>query len=599
MGLLERLKSEFTYLRGALRILRSLKPVMENRERTFPDLLDDLARQHGERIALMSQHEQLTYRGLADKSLRYAHWARAQGIGKGDTVALLMGNRPEYLAIWMGVIRTGAVVALLNTNLSGQSLAYCINIVDAKLIICGADFAETLEGALPGVTVTAPIWIDGHAPAGRSRIDKAIQEFPAEPLAAADRPSLTIDDPALYIYTSGTTGMPKASIINHYRVQAIMKGFNAVCNANRDDRIYIAQPLYHTAGGVLAPGITLMSGGSVFIREKFSARQFWDDVVQYECTMFQYIGELCRYLLNSPTSPNETRHKLRLCDGNGLRPDIWMEFKNRFRLPQIIEWYAATEGNVTLFNLDGRPGSVGRIPKWLEHRFMTKIVKFDILNEVPVRNAAGRCIECAPDEVGEAVGKIVIDPKKPAQRFDGYADRKATEAKILRNAFEDGDAWFRTGDLMRKDALGYFYFVDRIGDTFRWKGENVSTSEVSEAITVYPGIREATVYGVGVPGVDGAAGMATVVADDQMDLDAFLAHLKRQLPDYARPLFLRFGREIEATGTFKQRKIELRKEGYDPDMTDDAIYFANPESGRFEQIDDGLYRQINSGRFRL
>ncbi|MCB1476713.1 MAG: long-chain-acyl-CoA synthetase [Rhodobiaceae bacterium] len=599
MNLLKRLKSEWVYLYGAIRILRSLRPVMQNRTRTFPDLLDELALKHGPRIALLSQNEQLTYKQLGEHAHAYSHWAKAQGVGKGDTVALLMNNRPEYLAIWMGVIRTGAVTALLNTHLSGAALAYCINIVNAKHIIVGADLWESLESALPSVTTGATIWIDGASRAGYERFDRVVSEYPTTPLAKSELPALTIEDPALYIYTSGTTGMPKAAIINHYRVQAVMKGFSATCNARRDDRIYVAQPLYHTAGGVLAPGITLTVGGSVFIRDRFSARQFWDDVVDYECTMFQYIGELCRYLLNSPTHPKETQHKIRLCDGNGLRPDIWMEFKNRFRIPQIIEWYAATEGNVTMFNLDGTPGSVGRIPWWLEHRFMTKIIKFDIEAEAPIRDAEGHCIECAPNEVGEAIGKIVIDPGKPAQRFDGYADKSASESKILRGAFEEGDAWFRTGDLLRKDALGYFFFVDRIGDTYRWKGENVSTHEVAESITIYPGVLEATVYGVKVPGMEGAAGMAMIVPDDEMDLDGLAAHIRRQLPEYARPLFLRLSRQIEATGTFKQRKVEMRKQGFDPSYSSDPLYFANPTTGRFEPLDTALYARICSGEFRL
>lgn len=599
MNLLQRLKSEWIYLRGALRILRSLKPVMQNRTRTFPDLLDELAEKFGPRVALLSQNEQLTYRQLWERANAYTHWAKAQRVGKGDTVALLMSNRPEYLAIWMGIIRTGGVTALLNTNLTGTSLAHCINIVGARHIIVGADLWEALESALPSVTGEVKIWVDGESPAGHERFDQVAAEFSTDPIAEADRPALTIDDPALYIYTSGTTGLPKAAVINHYRVQAAMKGFNAVCNATADDRIYIAQPLYHTAGGVLAPGITLTVGGSAFIRDRFSARQFWDDIVDNECTMFQYIGELCRYLLNSPPHPKETAHKIRLCNGNGLRPDIWMAFKERFRIPQIVEWYAATEGNVTLFNLDGMPGSVGRIPKWLENRFMTKVVKFDIEAEEPIRDGRGLCIECAPNEVGEAIGRIVVDPGKPAQRFDGYADGKATESKILRNAFEPGDAWFRTGDLMRKDALGYYYFVDRIGDTFRWRGENVSTSEVSEAITIYPGVQEATVYGVAVPGVEGAAGMAMLVPEERMDLEGLAAHIKRQLPEYARPLFLRLGNHIDATGTFKQRKIDLRSEGFDPGRTDDRLFFANPQTGRFEPIDEALHARIMGGEFKL
>ena len=597
--MLERLKSEFAYLSGALRILRRLKPIAESKKRTFRDTLEDLAATHGDNIALLNERQTLTYSQLNRRANQYARWAMANGIGKGDVVALMMHNQPEYLAVWMGVIRAGGVVALINTNLSGHSLGHCVNIVNARQAIVGHDLAAAFESARSHLDNAPPVWVYGGDAAGTERMEKVLDEISGDAIDKAGLPPLTFNDPALYIYTSGTTGLPKAAVINHYRVQAIMAGFNAVCDAQPSDRIYVTLPLYHTSGGVLAPGICLMAGGSVFIRECFSARQFWDDIVAYECTMFQYIGELCRYLLNSPTSPNETNHKIRLCNGNGLRPDIWMDFKTRFKIPKIIEWYAATEGNVTLFNLDGKLGSVGRIPKWLQHRFVTKIVRFDIETEMPVRDAHGRCIECDPGEVGEAIGQIVVDPNKPAQRFDGYADREATERKILRGAFEDKDAWFRTGDLMKKDELGYFFFIDRIGDTFRWKGENVATSEVSEAITVFPGIKEANVYGVAVDGHDGSAGMATLVVEDGFDLAAFRAHLEAQLPAYARPLFLRIQPEIETTGTFKQKKVELRAEGFDPEKTGDSLYFNHPDSEGFELIDGSLHAAIQAGEFRI
>lgn len=599
MGLIERLRSEYLYAAGALRILRRVTPIARNRTRTFPDVLDDLAAQHADSVAILDESRSLTYRGLLARSNQYAQWARAAGIGKGDTVALLLSNQPEYLAVWMGIIRVGGICALLNTNLTGAALAHCINIVGARHVIVGAELIGAYETAEPLLTGGPQAWVSGRTASGRERIDYALEQFTGEALPRSELPGLTIDDPALYIYTSGTTGLPKAAVINHYRIQAIMAGFAALCNSKASDRIYVAQPMYHTAGGVIAPGIALMAGGSCFVREKFSARQFWDDIVAHDCTMFQYIGELCRYLLNAPTNPNESRHKIRLCNGNGLRPDIWMDFKTRFRIPQIIEWYAATEGNVTLFNLDGKPGAVGRIPKWLERRFMTKIVRFDVESEKVVRGADGFCIECGPDEVGEAIGRILIDPKAPAQRFDGYADPKETERKVLRDVFEKGDAWFRTGDLMRKDRLGYFYFVDRIGDTFRWKGENVSTSEVAETITVFPGIREANVYGVTVDGQDGRAGMAAVVADEDLDLGALREHLTARLPSYARPLFLRIRKEIEVTGTFKQKKVELRAEGFDPDRVGDDIYFNDPTTERFVRLDRDLYRRIQSGDVRL
>jgi fatty-acyl-CoA synthase len=365
------------------------------------------------------------------------------------------------------------------------------------------------------------------------------------------------------------------------------------------DRMYDALPMYHTNGGVVATGATLVRGGSVVIREKFSAREFWDDVVKWDCTLFFYIGELCRYLANSPPSPNETKHRIRLCCGNGLRPDVWPQFARRFRIPQILEFYAATEGNVSTFNFESKPGSVGRIPWFLAHRFPTKIVKFDVEKEQPVRNALGFCVEAEPNEPGEAIGRILNDPSKPASRFEGYATKAETEKKILRDVFEKGDVWFRTGDLLRQDEQGYFYFVDRIGDTFRWKGENVSTSEVAEAITLFPGVPEANVYGVTVPGRDGRAGMAALVVDGDIDLKTFRKHLMDRLPEYARPLFLRIREEMDVTGTFKQRKLDLVREGFDPSASRDAIFFDDAQAGSFVRLEKSLYDRIVAGAVRV
>jgi fatty-acyl-CoA synthase len=281
--------------------------------------------------------------------------------------------------------------------------------------------------------------------------------------------------------------------------------------------------------------------------------------------------------------------------GNGLRIDIWDDFKNRFRIPRIFEFYAATEGNVSLFNIDGQPGAIGRIPSYLAHRFPATLVKFDVEKAQPVRDEQGFCIRCAPNEVGEAIGQLLNDRSNIGSRFEGYTSKDASEKKILRNVFKPGDAWFRTGDLMRKDQKGFFYFVDRIGDTFRWKGENVATFEVAEAICEFPGIKQANVYGVEIPGADGRAGMATLVADD-LDLTAFRAHLIGRLPEYARPLFLRIRSELEVTSTFKYTKTDLVRQGYDPCATADLIYFSDPERDAFVRVDKALYERIQAGQ---
>jgi len=598
---LNRLRGDLAFLRGVWRVISLTSPIARNPTRTFPQLVDDLAERHGDKVALISNRERLTYRMLALRSCRYARWAMAQGIGKGDVVGLLMTNRPEYVAIWLGIIRAGGTVALLNTNLTGPALAFCIDSVAPKHVIVAADLADTLSSSDSHRKTVSRIWLHGEtAPAhSQLRLDEAVLAFDGAPLSAAERPELTVEDGALFIFTSGTTGLPKAANINHFRLMLAANAFAGVMNTGPGDCMYDCLPMYHTSGGVLAIGATLIGGGTVFIREKFSAREFWDDVVHHRCTLFMYIGELCRYLVNYPPHPEERAHRLRLCCGNGLRPDIWTAFQSRFAIPLILEFYAATESNVTLFNLEGKPGAVGRIPWFLASRFQTKILRFDVERQTLTRNSLGRCEEAAPEEVGEAVGRIFHDPSKPGGRFEGYSNAADNAAKILRDVFAEGDAWFRSGDLLRRDAEGYFYFIDRIGDTFRWKGENVSTTEVSEVMSVFAGIHEANVYGVEVPGHEGRAGMAAIVCDEDLNLTDLRLYLAAHLPDYARPLFVRIRGEIDATATFKQRKIGLMKDGFDPANISDALFFDDPRARAYVRLDDALYAQIVSGELRL
>jgi fatty-acyl-CoA synthase len=599
MTLLERLRNDAVFLAGALRALRHASPIAKNPTRVFPVLMAELAARYGDKPALISEAETLTYRGLAERANRYSRWAFAQGLRKGDTVCLLMPNRPEYVAIWLGIIQAGGAVALLNTNLVGPSLARCIDLVAPTHVIVADTLASALASAAQHLKSAPQVWSHGGGAVSARRIDRAVAALSGEPLSAAQRPTLTIEDHALFIYTSGTTGMPKAANVNHYRLMLAALGFAGVMATRASDRMYDCLPMYHTTGGVVAIGALLVKGGSVVIRDKFSASAFWDDIARHECTIFQYVGELCRYLVNAPPHPAEARHRLRLACGNGLRPDIWPAFAKRFRIPRIIEFYAATEGNVTLFNFEGRPGAIGRLPRLLERRFPVRIVRFDVTREAPLRDARGFCIRCAADEVGEAIGRIVNDPAAPSGRFEGYADRAESEAKILRDVFEPGDAWFRTGDLMRQDRHGYFYFVDRIGDTFRWKGENVSTGEVAEILNRCPGIRDANVYGVAVAAHEGRAGMAAIVADPGFDLAGLRTHVHALLPDYARPLFVRLRDELEVTMTFKQKKTELVAQGFDPAQCADAIYFDDPRAAAYVRIDHALYEEIIGGAIRI
>ncbi|HLH88899.1 MAG TPA: long-chain-acyl-CoA synthetase [Xanthobacteraceae bacterium] len=579
-----------------LRALEMTAPIAANPTHTLPAMMDALADEHGDAPALLNDRETMSYRALAARANRYARWALARGVEKGDTVGLMMPSCPDYMAAWLGITRVGGVVALINTNLTGRALAHCVDIVAPRHVIVGGDLSEAWASAQPLVASRARVWMHGTQVGEGRPIDWALARYSDAPLEAAEQREVTIDDAALYIYTSGTTGLPKAAKVTHSRVLTWSCWFAGMMDTKPDDRMYDCLPMYHSVGGVVATGAMLVNGGSVAIREKFSASQFWDDVARFDCTLVQYIGELARYLVNAPPHPRENTHRVRLACGNGLRADVWEKFQERFAIPRIVEFYAATEGNLSLYNVEGKAGAIGRVPSFLAHRFPAAIVRFDTERGEPVRDADGFCIRCAPDEVGEAIGKI--DPKTPGGRFDGYTDAEASEKKVLRNAFKPDDAWFRTGDLMRKDAQGYFYFVDRIGDTFRWKGENVSTEEVAAAVAGCPGVLDATVYGVPVPGADGKAGMAALVVGDCFDLSV----LRRQLeclPAYARPVFVRIRQELETTATFKHQKGELAQEGYDPAATADAIYCNDPSVGTFVRMDSAMFARVRAGQIRL
>jgi fatty-acyl-CoA synthase len=582
-----------------LRALDLTASIPRNRDRILSTVMAELAEQYGEKPALESERERLTYRGLTERVNQYARWALAQGIAKGEVVGLLMTNRPEYLAVWLGITSVGGVVSLLNTNLPGPSLAHCIRVASPTHLIIAAEFTGQLAATLPHLPQAPAVWIHGDEHGSYRRIDLEIETFSGEALSQDERRPPTIEDRALYIYTSGTTGLPKAANISHARVMQWGYWFAGMMGVQSTDRMYNCLPMYHSVGGVQVPGAILVAGGTLVIREKFSTSQFWNDVVHWDCTLFQYIGELCRYLLHAPPSANETRHRIRMACGNGLAPEVWDRFKDRFCIPQIFEFYASTEGGVSLFNVQGKRGAIGHIPAYLAHRFSPALLVFDVEKSEPVRNEQGFCTRCAANQPGEAVGKLVEDPSSIGSRFEGYTNQEASDRKILRNVFEPGDAWIRTGDLMRKDEQGYFYFVDRIGDTFRWKGENVATSEVAETICAFPGIKHANVYGVTIPATEGRAGMATLVTEDELDLALFRQHLMSRLPPYARPLFLRIRTSMDLTGTFKYSKTDLVRLGFDPVASDDAVYFNDLESGVFIRLDRELYDRIQMGRVRI
>ena len=405
----------------------------------------------------------------------------------------------------------------------------------------------------------------------------------------------TLADRALCIYTSGTTGLPKAANVSHYRLMQWSHWFAGLIDVTPADRMYNCLPLYHSVGGVVAAGATLVGGGAVVLRERFSASTFWQDVVAERCTLFQYIGELCRYLLNAPSRPEETQHQLRLACGNGLRADVWVPFQERFRVPQILEYYAATEGNFSLYNCEERAGSIGRIPPFLSHRVPVALVKFDVDAALPRARCRGPLPALrASNEVGEAIGQIMDD--RGATRFEGYTDDAASGQKILRDVFFAGDAWYRTGDLMRQDAQGFFYFVDRIGDTFRWKGENVSTTEVAGVIAAVPGVTDVAVYGVTIPNTDGRAGMAALVVTEDFELTKLRQALAASLPAYARPVVVRILAALEITGTFKLRKQDLVREGFDPARVTDPLFLDHPAQQQYAPLDARSLSSYRPGR---
>jgi fatty-acyl-CoA synthase len=565
---------------------------------TLPALIERLGGEFGAAPALISSEASMSYRQLGIRCNQYARWGIAQGLASGDVVSLLMGNCAEYLGVWLGLTRIGVVVALINSQLSGEVLAHSINIARPKALIVGADLAPRVAAVRAHLAPDLTCRVQGSSAQNFAALEPELAALSGERLDAAERTPPAIDATALYIYTSGTTGLPKAAKVSHYRLMQWSHWFAGMMDTQPQDRMFNCLPLYHSVGGVVAVFATLVSGGAVVIRPRFSASDFWRDVRDEGCTLFQYIGELCRYLVNSPHQDIETQHSLRLACGNGLRPEVWESFKNRFRIPRILEYYASTEGNFSLYNCEGQPGAIGRIPPFLASRLPVALLRFDVDASEPRRNEAGYCELCAPNEIGEAVGFIPGDGQR-AGRFEGYADLEASGRKVLRDVLKPGDLWYRTGDLMRRDERGFFYFVDRVGETYRWKGENVSTAEVLTALTSCHGVREGVVYGVTVPGADGRAGATALVVNAEFDLTAFRAEVAQRLPPYARPVFLRILTSLEATGTFKPRKQELMQAGFDPSGAAGPLYFDDPRSQRFELVDASLFAAISAGRVRI
>lgn len=549
--------------------------------------LDDRVAEDPNGLALAYLDDRYTFRDLDRKANQYARFFQSRGIGHGDVVALLMDNRPDYLFALFGLNRLRAIASLINTNLSGAALTHAISVCNPRGVLVGSEHAQNLVEVLPSLSsVSGRVWFQAEktaleTPAPLERINEAVQEqSDARPLGLT-APRNT--DIALYIYTSGTTGLPKAAVITHKRWMAAAYMFGgAVMDATQRDIIYVCLPLYHSNAMFGGVGTMLVCGAAVAVRRRFSASQFWDDVRKFDASIFIYIGELCRYLLNAPKSANERNHRLRLATGNGLRGDIWEAFQRRFGVPLIREFYGATEGNAPLVNFEGRPGMIGRLKPG------QVLVRCDPESGEIQRNRRGLCDEV---EVGEK--GILLVNINPLFSFEGYLDKGATEKKILTDVFRKGDRYFNSGDILVLHEDRWVSFADRVGDTFRWKGENVSTNEVAEVLNRAPGVLESNVYGVPVPGAEGRAGMASLHVNGGFDIEKLGSYVVEHFPVYQRPYFVRVQREMQVTGTFKHQKVTYRNEAYDPRKSSDPVYFLDGD--RYVRIDDGLYRRLTAG----
>jgi fatty-acyl-CoA synthase len=546
-----------------------------------------------EKVLLRFENEVVTYGEYNAGVNAFAAVLRQAGIGSGEPVALMMENSPTLLMGQGAVAKTGSVGALINTHLRGTPLSHVLRTSRARhVFVDEACLPQVLE--LPDA-VTYTVWAQGNARSLPPHVEPLDAALAAASRQEPDLPDLRGRHLFLYIYTSGTTGFPKAAIVRHSRFTMAGLALSGLLGIGADDTIYAPLPLYHGESNFVGFSVAVRAGACFASRRRFRASAFLDDVRRHGATVFVYVGELCRYLLRQPASPADRDHRLRLAVGAGLRPDIWKELQQRFGIARIVEMYGATEGNISLMNRSGRPGSVGCAHPFQHHNL--KLARYDFERGELLRGADGFLIECAPGEVGELLGRVVVNAPMP---YDGYSDAQASERKLIRNAFRKGDVYFRSGDLLKRDGDFYYYFVDRIGDTFRWKGENVATQEVAEILNGTPGVSETNVYGVEIPGHEGRAGMAAVVLQPGQSFSppAFYARAS-QLPPYARPAFVRLLEGMDVTGTLKQRKIDLQRQGYDPAAVSDPLYVRDDTQQTYVALTPERYSQVVAGHIRL
>ncbi len=563
--------------------------VKPGQEYTIADRLEERARDFPERPFLLYGDQVLTYAEVNARANQVAHAVLRLGLSLGDCVALAMENRPEFLIVWFGLNKAGLVCGFINANLTGRPLANALEATQAKAVIIGEEvlksFAAPEIHALP---LHLCLWDDPGNPAApelRAQYPNNLAVLAStKPRSNPNRhvrEGWAGDSTALLICTSGTTGLPKAARTSHMRWLNVGDVMAVSMETRPEDTFYCLLPLYHGAAAMSLCSTALCAGSAIVIRRKFSASEFWSDVRNYHITVCQYVGEICRYLLNQPASPDDKRHTLRQMVGAGLSADVWERFVERFGIQDVFEGWGATESNCNLINLDNRVGACGRVPFW--DKTNLRLVRYDLDSVAHPRTDEGFLMQCQPGEIGEVIGFIINHPDIAGGRFEGYTSAEATEKKIYRDVFQKGDAWWSSGDLFRYDEDGYFYFVDRIGDTFRWKSENVSTTEVTEALGGYSGLDTINIYGVKVPEHEGRAGMATIVMQPGHDFDptSFFALAETNLPSYAAPLFIRIASAADMTSTFKLRKVDLQRAGYDPANFSDPLFVRDEQNSTY------------------
>ncbi|VAV98382.1 Long-chain-fatty-acid--CoA ligase [hydrothermal vent metagenome] len=591
------LTREIRYVRTMLATLNQLSRIDPSSEFLLADELEELVDRYGSNAAFIAGETNWSYTEFDQYANQVAHWALSIGLVPGDTVALFSCNRLEYVAIWFGLSKIGMQAALVNDLLTGKGLAHCLQVADAKMILTEPGLRDAAIAANAFLPDALPIWSFDGSHKNSHDFDAAIK------CAANVRPDRTLRagikarDILLKMFTSGTTGMPKSVKVSHVRAQRYMHSFSAALAAGETDKMLMVLPMYHATGGLCGVGTALTVGAAVIVEKRFSARNFWQIATAKGATLFTYVGEVCRFLTNTDPGPADRSHHIRGMLGNGLRPEVWTQFQQRFGVQTIAEFYGATEGNVGLMNADGQIGAMGRIPWYVKKAFNLELVAHDFETGNVVRADDGCCIRVKAGETGEAIGRI--DSDDPRFLFEGYGSAKDTQQKILQDVFRPGDRYFRTGDLMRRDAKAYYYFVDRIGDTFRWMAQNVATGEVASVLSGFGGVQSANVYGVKIPGCDGRAGMAALGITGRFDGAALFAWLQQQLPIYARPVFVRLVETANTTGTFKFKKTELVKDGFSPKIISDPLFVLDTAQSAYVRLTKKRHQDILAGSVRF